>query len=60
MADEVLAFEHAIVIQNDLKSILETRTGLKMFTDSKRLFHVISRFSHTTKKRLNIKNTTAR
>jgi len=64
MAGEVFAFsaafDHAFVIQHDLRRILKHPIGLKMFTDSKQLFDVITRASHTTEKRLMVEITAAR
>lgn len=64
MAGEVFAFsaafDHAFVIQHDLRRILKHPIGMKMFTDSKQLFDVITRASHTTEKRLMVEITAAR
>lgn len=64
MAGEVFAFsesfDHGFDIQHDLKLIYGRQIALGMFTDSKQLFDVIAKSSHTTEKRLMIEITTAR
>ncbi len=56
MAGEVYAFsagfDQAYTMKHDLERIFHQSIPLIMFTDSKQLFDVITRASHTTKKRL--------
>ena len=64
MVDEIFAFaaalDHAFVIQHDLKGILGRPIGHIMFTDSKKMFDVITKYSHTIEKRLMIEVTASR
>ena len=54
------AFDHAFVIRLNLESVLEQPIRQMMFTDSKQLFDVTTKSSHTTEKRFMIEVTTAR
>ena len=64
MASEVFAFsaafDQAFVIRHDIQLIMGTPIPVMMFTDSKQLFDVITRASHTTAKRLMIEIMAAR
>lgn len=54
------AFDFAYILKHDLERVLRQPIALKMFTDSKQLFDVITRASHTTEKRLMIDIASAR
>ena len=64
MAGEVYAFadafDAAFIIKHDLERIYDQHLPLVMLTDSKQMFDVITRASHTTKKRLMIDVAAAR
>lgn len=64
MAGEVYAFadafDAAYIIKHDLERIYRQRLPLVMLTDSKQMFDVITRASHTTEKRLMIDVAAAR
>lgn len=64
MAGEVYAFanafDEAFIIKHDLERVYKQRVPLTMLTDSKQLFDVITRASHTTEKRLMIDIAAAR
>jgi len=64
MAGEVYAFaddfEAALILKLDLERIYRQQLPLVMLTDSKQIFDVITRASHTTEKRLVIDVATAR
>lgn len=54
------AFDFAYILKHDLERIFMQPIALKMFTDSKQLFDVITRASHTAEKRLMIDVAAAR
>ena len=64
MAEEIYdfsaAFDEAFAIRHDLQLVLNTKIALKMYTDSKQLFDVITRALHTTEKRLMVEIMAAR
>lgn len=49
-----VAFDDAYVLKHDLERLLRQTIPLKMFTDSKQLFEVITRASNTTENHLMI------
>ncbi len=64
MAGEVYAFadafDTAFILKHDLERIYHQHLPLVMLTDSKQMFDVITRASHTTEKRLMIDVAAAR
>lgn len=64
MAGEVYAFanafDEAFIVKHDLERLYKQHVPMTMLTDSKQLFDVITRASHTTEKRLMIDIAAAR
>lgn len=58
LASEVMAFtavfEAALIVNHDLSQIVHRRLSLFLMTDSRGLFDMISRISHSSEKRLMI------